>query len=219
MSNTPKVDRSLNTSFQSPTPDTLQFSPINVQSGRSPLKGRLTGDARKVKDNIADLYNYIQKWKKCVLDGSKCLAEITEILSEENNATKSEEIIRMLLPKTSTLENIIEKMEHYVNKFQALNKSLKGIEQLELFRNDDSIVEQPLFQTWTISEFGEQSERLLRMYEKELELKKMIFKNICHNYAEKELLIFYSSAWIHEPYIELQHDFLLESMLVESGHK
>lgn len=57
------------------------------------------------------------------------------------------------------------------------------------------------------------------MYRKELEVKHCIKENICHA-ADRTTIMFYSAAWIHQPYIDnVQADLLLESMLRETEHK
>ncbi|KAK7488625.1 hypothetical protein BaRGS_00020078 [Batillaria attramentaria] len=57
---------------------------------------------------------------------------------------------------------------------------------------------------------------LHKMYAKELSLKKQIAQNIAHS-SSRELLTFYSVAWLHEPYINSQ--LPLESLLLETGHR
>jgi len=71
------------------------------------------------------------------------------------------------------------------------------------------------FLSSTASTFHE----VYRMYSKELELKHCITENICHA-TNRDVVMFYSSAWIHQPNIDTSKaTLLLESMLLETGHK
>ena len=62
------------------------------------------------------------------------------------------------------------------------------------------------------------SEKLLVMYRKEMEVKNTISKNVSHSQSREELMM-YSACWMHQPYIDDSATLLLESMLVETGHR
>lgn len=55
------------------------------------------------------------------------------------------------------------------------------------------------------------------MYLKECELKQVIYENVCHA-VSRDSVMFYTSAWVHQPYIEERAELLLQSMLTETGH-
>lgn len=59
-------------------------------------------------------------------------------------------------------------------------------------------------------------ESLYRMYAKEFDLKKQLASNVAHA-SSRETLMFYSAAWLHEPYTDSK--LLLESLLLETGHR
>ena len=71
-----------------------------------------------------------------------------------------------------------------------------------------------LFLLFSVTAFTEVAE----MYSKELKLKQCIGENICHG-KDRETIMFYNAAWVHEPYIESDMKLLLESMLLETKHK
>ena len=50
-----------------------------VSPGRSPLRGNLTGLARKVKDSCADWNNYDEKWTTLHKKGFSIINEIANI--------------------------------------------------------------------------------------------------------------------------------------------
>ncbi len=64
----------------------------------------------------------------------------------------------------------------------------------------------------------ETSRDLHEMYAKELKLKQAVLENVAHA-SDRDVLMFYTASWTHEPYIERTSAKLLETMLVESGHR
>ncbi|KAJ6661933.1 hypothetical protein lerEdw1_013104 [Lerista edwardsae] len=64
----------------------------------------------------------------------------------------------------------------------------------------------------------EVSVKLLQMYSMELKLKQTIVQEIAHT-TDRDLLMVYLSSWLYQPYIENSSTILLESMLLETGHR
>lgn len=64
----------------------------------------------------------------------------------------------------------------------------------------------------------EVSRKLCDMYQKELLLKRMITEELAHA-ADHDLILSYLSMWLHQPYVETNSTMLLESMLLETGHR
>lgn len=62
------------------------------------------------------------------------------------------------------------------------------------------------------------SVKLLDMYSKEVKLKQTIVQEIAHT-TNQDLLMVYLSSWLYQPYIEYTSKVLLESMLLETGHR
>lgn len=56
------------------------------------------------------------------------------------------------------------------------------------------------------------------MYRKELLLKRTITEELAHA-ADRDLTLSYLSMWLHQPYVETDSRLLLESMLLETGHR
>lgn len=61
------------------------------------------------------------------------------------------------------------------------------------------------------------AEEISAMYQKEWKLKQVIYENVCHAIS-RDSVMFYTSAWVHQPYIEDRVELLLQSMLTETGH-
>ena len=56
------------------------------------------------------------------------------------------------------------------------------------------------------------------MYKAELSVKEIIAQNVAHS-PSRDILMFYSAAWLHQVYIPDRATLLLESMLTETGHR
>lgn len=63
-----------------------------------------------MKDNIADIYNYTQKWKKSVIDGSRYIGKISEILLDNPECSKSEESLKELIQLTTCLQEVLKRL-------------------------------------------------------------------------------------------------------------
>ena len=60
------------------------------------------------------------------------------------------------------------------------------------------------------------SEKLLKMYQKELSVKKSIVENVAHS-SDRDTLMAYTAVWLHQPYIESDIEALVEAMVLETG--
>lgn len=118
------------------------------------------------------------------------------------------------------LSDIVGKMRKVADKMEAIAILFKGIAELECHKAEvDTQAEGPiLFQTWTVSEFEHATVDILDMYQKELELKQLIVENVCHT-DDRNTIMFYTAAWVHQPYIDCSGTLLVESMLTETGHR
>ena len=56
------------------------------------------------------------------------------------------------------------------------------------------------------------------MYSQELCLKHTVVEQLAHT-ANRDLALSYLSMWLHQPYLEAGSRLLLESMLLETGHR
>uniref|UniRef100_A0A1B6KTW0 Uncharacterized protein n=1 Tax=Graphocephala atropunctata TaxID=36148 RepID=A0A1B6KTW0_9HEMI len=68
--------------LQTPTSAKMEekvFSPILVRESpvnKTPQRGNLTGNPRKIRDSAADFYNLIQEWNSYHIKGSEILMKI-----------------------------------------------------------------------------------------------------------------------------------------------
>ncbi|XP_041352395.1 cyclin-dependent kinase 2-interacting protein-like [Gigantopelta aegis] len=203
-----------------------QFSPAKSPGTRSDgaHQGNLTGSLRKVKDGVADIHNLVIKWNKHHMDGLVIIKEIANIKLESVFNRDSEDAENPVPSMPSSLEplcekllNIYQSLEKVVKKLDRVRSVLIGVQKLNdhLTQDDKSDV---LFHTWTIEDFVANSNQLVAMYTKELDLKKQLCENVAHA-DDRTTTMFYTSAWLHQPYIDENATAILDMMLLESGHK
>ncbi|XP_013404602.1 cyclin-dependent kinase 2-interacting protein [Lingula anatina] len=210
------------------SPNSL-FSPIQVCPTRSPQAGNLTGSARKVKDSAADWHNHVQSWNALSSKGMSIINKIANlkletIFNSTSSADDEEDSVTrntFSMPEEletwcKALDTVLEGMNKIVKKLEIVTAALKGVRDLEWHRCVGGA--EPLFQTWPIEEFYNASEELLAMFNRELELKTTIVQNVAH-VQNRETLMFYTSAWLHQPYIDKNADILIQSMVVETGFR
>ncbi|XP_068110736.1 cyclin-dependent kinase 2-interacting protein [Hyperolius riggenbachi] len=195
----------------------------------TPKKAALTGSARKIKDNAADWHNLMQKWetyndnafsvankivnlKISTLSYEKMLVDDT-VSGDENVKDKAE-----LEKLCSELVDILGSMQQIQTKMEKLTATMKGVRDLEDYQSRGEAARPPLFHTWPTALFYETSQKMSDMYKKEISLKSTIVGEIAHT-SDQDLLMVYLSCWLYQPYVDNSIKVLLESMLLETGHR
>uniref|UniRef100_A0AAY5K8T5 Cyclin-dependent kinase 2 interacting protein n=1 Tax=Esox lucius TaxID=8010 RepID=A0AAY5K8T5_ESOLU len=196
----------------------------------------VTGSARKVKDNAADWHNLILKWDRLNDEGSTIANNIVNLglnkdshekmqVMMESRDTSSTSVPENAIRNSSELEemcdnllSVVDKMTHIVSKMQKLVSSEKGIIDLETFQYGTGGRQSPLFQTWPTSQFADVSSKLYEAYNQELTLKRDILQELAHT-TNPDLSMVYLSCWLYQPYVDDSAKLLLESLLLETGHR
>lgn len=199
------------------------FSPVRVSnSPKSTNKtANLTGNERQVKDGCADIYNAVQKWSKINREGTDVITEMANIRisfllqSSEDYAERPDNSsdLQKLESLCEDLHSCVQKLKKLVLKMKAVANKFNGVQNLSQYKNDCDV----MFQTWLTKDFASAAEEISVMYLKECELKQVIYENVCHA-VSRDSVMFYTSAWVHQPYIEERAELLLQSMLTETGH-
>ncbi|XP_042302048.1 cyclin-dependent kinase 2-interacting protein isoform X2 [Sceloporus undulatus] len=136
-------------------------------------------------------------------------------ISSESGSLPSDYNVELELCCTELL-GILQNMVKIHQKMEKLCSTTKGICDLETYHHGEHVT--PFFHTWPTPYFYEVSVKLLDMYSNELKLKQTIVQEIAHT-ADQDLLMVYLSSWLYQPYIESTSKVLLESMLLETGHR
>ncbi|KYN43343.1 Cyclin-dependent kinase 2-interacting protein [Trachymyrmex septentrionalis] len=92
-----------------------------------------------------------------------------------------------------------------------IKNQLKAISTLE--KTTDK-----LFITWPTTRFGEVAETIYEAYHMEVKLKRKLLENVAHNCTESWKML-HLAAWVYEPFITENLIILLDSLLIETGHR
>ncbi|KAJ7990939.1 hypothetical protein DPEC_G00292080 [Dallia pectoralis] len=216
---------------------------MEVQGSENTTPGRrsqsaVTGSARKVKDNAADWHNLILKWDRLNDEGTTIANNIVNLgLSKEISSHEKMQVTMesqessspsgpdKAIENSSELEEmcnnllgIVDKMTRIVSKMEKFVSSERGIIDLETFQYGPGGRQTPLFQTWPVSQFADVSSKLYEAYSQELTLKRAILQELAHT-TNPDLTMVYMSCWLHQPYVDDSAKLLLETLLLETGHR
>uniref|UniRef100_A0A8C2D9Y3 Cyclin-dependent kinase 2 interacting protein n=1 Tax=Cyprinus carpio TaxID=7962 RepID=A0A8C2D9Y3_CYPCA len=199
-------------------------------------KGNLTGSARKLKDDAADWHNLILKWERLNDEGSTTATKIVNLGLSKKSETETDVVMeggrlaagdfsenlkqsnQELEEECVKLQDVVDKMANILSKMEKMVHAERGISELEAFQCGEKGRAAPLFHTWSTQQFVEVSSKLYESYKQELALKKTILQELAHT-ANADLSMVYLSSWLYQPYIEDSGKLLLESLLLETGHR
>ncbi|XP_014667823.1 PREDICTED: cyclin-dependent kinase 2-interacting protein-like [Priapulus caudatus] len=205
-----------------------QFIAVTDNECKTPSKtANLTGLPRRVKDCCADWYNYVQKWEEANISGAtlvkniaNCRLKLAFDKQEEQTSKKLSEddkdsVLAEMQTDCEELETLYQSMAKILAKMETITSNLQACATLHLYQSHSTDgVTDVLFQTWPTAMFGETSSTLLLMYQHELPVKQAILHQVAH-LENRELLMLYVAAWVHQAYIEPRSKALLEAMLAE----
>lgn len=78
--------------------------------------------------------------------------------------------------------------------------------------------EKPVFLTWPVERFSQIFHEIYSAYVMEFKVKKKSIENIALCEKEEKFLLFIGS-WMYQVYVNERTNLLLESLLVETGHR
>lgn len=182
-----------------------QFSPISKLSQTKSIQGRnLTGSARHIRDLVADIHKNIQIWNSLHLEGITLLNNITRAKQDESYS-------EILQEQCDKLEIVCKELDNIVINLAQIAQQMKITAGLKTDKAK-------LFATWPNSKFGQVAESIYSAYSNEAKVKCKILENIAHYYTESWKMLFLAS-WVHQPFLPENLTTVLESMLIESGHR
>ncbi|XP_014478344.1 PREDICTED: cyclin-dependent kinase 2-interacting protein [Dinoponera quadriceps] len=187
------------------TPAKRIFSPVKLSSPNSYQGKNLTGVARHVRDLVADIHANVQQWNNLHLQG---ITHIKSIAQEKHNKNYYSRTLQDLCDK---LESICNNLDDKVKNFDQIRHQLKAITTLQKTSNK-------LFITWPTTKFGEVAEIIYETYREEAKLKRKILENVAHNHTVSWKML-HLAAWQYQPLLSENLTILLESLLIETGHR
>ncbi|XP_032672287.1 cyclin-dependent kinase 2-interacting protein [Odontomachus brunneus] len=181
------------------------FSPVKLSSPNSYHGKNLTGIARHVRDLAADIHANIQQWNTLHLQGITCIKTITQEKQTKNYYS------RTLQDLCDNLESICDSLDDKVRNLDRIKHQLKAVATLQ--KTSDK-----LFITWPTNKFGNVAETIYEAYHKEAKLKRKILENVAHNHTASWKML-HLAAWQYQPLLSENVTILLESLLLETGHR
>ncbi|XP_020294927.1 cyclin-dependent kinase 2-interacting protein-like [Pseudomyrmex gracilis] len=180
-----------------------KFSPLKLSSPKSIQSKNLTGSLRVVSDLVVDIHANVQHWHNFHHQGLGYIKDITQ-----EKCKRDPENLQDLCDK---LEKICDNLDNIVLRLEQIKNQLNTIRVLE--RATDK-----LFISWSPNKFCETAEILWTAFRKEAELKRNILANVAHNHTDSWIL-FNLTAWGHQPFVSGYLNVLVESLLIETGHR
>ncbi|XP_005410806.1 PREDICTED: cyclin-dependent kinase 2-interacting protein [Chinchilla lanigera] len=210
----------------------MEAKPLGAAAPRKPV---LSVSARKIKDNAADWHNLILKWealndagfatansianlKISLLGRDKAGPESSSLASEDEEEKTHPDYDKELETLCEELQATLEGLTKIQVKMEKLSSTTKGVWELENYHYGEESSRPPLFHTWPTVYFYEVAHKLSDMYTRELLLKRTVGAELAHA-SDRDLILSYLSMWLHQPYLERDSGLLLESMLLETGHR
>lgn len=205
-------------------------TPGNKNGRRSsigtPRHGQLTGFPRRIKDNVADIFNLVQKWKKLNSDGFNILTDVCNLKIASRDSDEASCYPDGLEELCSKLTGVYGQMKTISEKMYTISLQLQKIEDIHSESPNDIF-----FLSWPVSKFSKSVDEIVKMHKDEIETKRLITESAAHidllengfvrsAESSRNILMTYISCWLHEPDINEQtRTLLLEELLLETGHK
>uniref|UniRef100_A0A8D1G446 Cyclin dependent kinase 2 interacting protein n=1 Tax=Sus scrofa TaxID=9823 RepID=A0A8D1G446_PIG len=154
-----------------------------------------------------------------ILSRSKDETELeSSSLASENAEKMHPEYSRELETLCEELQATLDGLTKIQMKMEKLSSTTKGVCELENYHYTEEQKRPLLFHTWPTAHFYAVSRRLSDMYGRELSLKRVVAQELAHS-VHRDLALSYLAMWLHQPYVDSDSQLLLESMLLETGHR
>ncbi|XP_046431900.1 cyclin-dependent kinase 2-interacting protein-like [Neodiprion virginianus] len=183
------------------------FSPLVISESpvtKTSQRGNLTGTPRRVRDIAADIHSSIQQWNSVHLHAVPILKNICQIKVDEKYPDGLQDSCDVLEVDCNALDEIVASLKllaHQIKVAASLHRAAEN-----------------MFLTWPIDKFGDVAEKIYEAYRDEAVVKRKVLENIAHNHQEAWKIL-HLAAWVHQPNITENVTRLLESLLVETGHR
>ncbi|KAL9953864.1 hypothetical protein ACROYT_G041337 [Oculina patagonica] len=199
-------------------------------SPKSSPSRNLSDVAKRLRDCCANWHEHVHKWSKLNELGTSVANKLVNLQLQKEYHTDEETTTVALssdqdsafklqeetMKASQELSRIYGSLADLHTKMEALVQNFHAIRNLQaLQKNSEDSSGNQIFNTWTIEQFCDVSQRLLDSFSKELSLKEKLVMEFAHCRNRDELMV-YLSLWLHEPLLDSENDILLESMLIET---
>ncbi|BES94484.1 Hypothetical protein NTJ_07292 [Nesidiocoris tenuis] len=196
------------------SPSAKVFSPVKLaESPCQTQRGNLTGAPRKVKDNVAEIFNTVQKWNKLHADGVAVLRKISQdILPDEETKEQSKTTMEALRKNCELAKDVKDKMAVLVDGLATVHGQFESLEKLDKLNRTSG---EPIFLTWPMSLFVALSKRVYSAYCNQLALNVHIVESVA--FSTKKSARGMVEIWLYQPCVDPIVNFELECALKETG--
>ncbi|XP_015601650.1 cyclin-dependent kinase 2-interacting protein isoform X2 [Cephus cinctus] len=183
---------------------TEQYSPVIVPESPVSKGTNLTGNPRLVRDLSADIHASIQQWNNIHLHGISILKAITQTKVDESYSEELQNLCDDLEKDCNSLADIVDNLKQLSHQMKAVASLHKSKEYM--------------FLTWPVEIFGDVANEIYKAYEKDLAVRYKVLENVAHDHKESWKML-HLATWVHQTQISEKLTRLLESMLLETGHR
>lgn len=219
---------SLNTSVYSPvrcnnlirsfiydtTPNTFVISisvPDLLLSPKSPKSDPL-GIRPKVRSIVKTVIENHKKWELAQKRGISLCSAIENVKKETLDRIASEPLTTLYPDELKTPSEKLKTITTILK--DVLDSSRECLSQLNGLRKLQSNVNERLLKTWTIVNVVNSIETIVQSYQDEYDVKVKVMENVCHS-SSKEEIVYHTSVWEFETFVNDDVRFILLSMQVE----
>ncbi|XP_059155032.1 cyclin-dependent kinase 2-interacting protein-like [Physella acuta] len=185
--------------------------------------GNLTGELRKVKDLAADYHNLTMKWNNLNSQGMDIITKIANIkidkvfnVEKDPDSETHTDLPLELNPLCDALSDIVDAMSRVESKLEHKAKIAEGLLSLQKYQRSASS-SPVLFSTMTLEDVVNTVKEIHQYFGQELKLKRELCRQLAHA-GSRDVMMFYSTCWLHQPYLQAGWEDQLQALLSETGH-
>lgn len=167
---------------------------------------RLMAIARRLAKNYAT-------WQLGHEKGIRCCSQLENIKLRLLDKAAADEEASVFSDDLSTWHQRLQVvMEVFVDILKNASESVHQLRALEQLQAKDTIIGR----TWPLRRYVVVAERLLEQYALELEVKEMVFRELCHC-PSQALVMLTSSAWSYPRFVGKETRFMIKCLTMECG--
>ncbi|XP_034832074.1 cyclin-dependent kinase 2-interacting protein [Maniola hyperantus] len=167
----------------------FHFSPKEITS---PNKDS-PGISKTVYTHLSNLHRLLNDWSSIRVKGVQICKSLTSLKLQE---CEDDYYPHQIKPLTESLLQSLDALKDIVEGAVIIKYQMQALTKLQSS-------EEPVINTWLVSEISENIDKVCDTLQKELRLKQIITENIAHC-RDENLIEVYASAWEFEAYFNME---------------
>ncbi|CAH2229404.1 cyclin-dependent kinase 2-interacting protein-like [Pararge aegeria] len=172
----------------------FHFSPKEITS---PNKDS-PGISKTVYTHLTTLHRLLNDWLSVRIKGVQICKTLNALKLHE---CEDDYYPHQIKPLTESLLQSLDALKDIVDGAEIINSQMQALSKLQLH-------EEPVINTWSVSEISASISNICNTLQKELRLKQVITENIAHC-RDENLIEVYASAWEFEIYFNMESNSYL----------